>query len=322
MTNNGKAQVSAPKCNQETQVVVPEPTGSLKIFSTGDSTVTSAYPAPAAGAAGATIQVANQTGFTAGTIIIAPGTDKEEEATISTTGVVGTNANLTITSLHDGTYAGLNYSHAVGTRIVMKRAAIRPGSVKFQEIGVAAADAVPLDPNGTGTATQVDVGDGVIDAVIDYALGSINIPTSAGDAPKDGAANFIFDRLADTPADIASGKNFFKNFARMSNGRADLPTGAVISNLGAAEVGVFVESTQSSDASAFTNNQNSANAVIKGFGSKVVTFEGGMPAEMRIRAGAASQASMTPTTATERNNDPGVIDVAYFSVINANGGSN
>jgi hypothetical protein len=207
----------------------------------------------------------------------------------------------------------------------MKRAAIRPGSVRVvNNSGSATAETV-LDAAGTGAVTAVvitggDSGESVTGS-IDYALGSINLTATAATAYTAAAATYKVDRLADTPADIASGKNYFKNFSRMSNGRADLPSGAVISNLGSAAVGLFVETTQSRNSSAFTNDQN-VNAVLSGFGSKVVNFAGGMPAEMRIRAGVDSQASMTPSTATERNNDPGVIDVAYFSVINANGGSN
>jgi len=302
----------------------PVATGDLTT-SSGDSVVGTAYTASTTGAS-ASLNVSQQAGFIGTlTLIVAPGTAKEEEATMSSAAGVEGAGNLTLTSTNSSGQVSLENSHASGTRVVVKRAAIRPGSVVVRFHTETRAQGDALDPTGTGVipvGTTIGGSTAAAGSKIDYALGSVTLVTAAIPATNGQVAKFDADTLADTPADIASGKNFFKNFARMSNGRADLPTGAVISNLGSAEVGVFVESTQSSNSSAFTNNQNSANAVIKGFGSKVVTFEGGMPAEMRIRAGADSQASMTPSTATERNNDPGVIDVAYFSVINANGGSN
>ena len=319
MTNNGRALVSAPQCAAESLTVVPEPSVSTTIFSTGDTTVFTAYTS------GTDLAVTLLEGFAAGTIIVAPGTAKEEEATISNNAGGTSQGNLVITSTNSAGAVGLENAHPVGTRVVMKRDAIRPGSVRVVNNSGSATDETVLDAAGTGTVTSVDIvggGTGTVSGSIDYALGSINLTASAATAYTAGAATYKLDRLTDTPAEVNSGKNFFKNFARMSNGRADLPTGAVISNLGSAEVGVFVESTQSATSSSFTNNQNAANVVLKGFGSKTVNFEGGMPAEMRIRAGTDSQASMTPSTKTERNNDPGVIDVAFFSVTNANGGSN
>lgn len=324
MTNNGKAQVSAPQCALTTTSMNQVATDVLTT-SSGDSVVGTAYTASTT-AASADLNVSQQAGFIGTlTLIVAPGTDKEEEATMSGAAGVEGAGNLTLTSTNSSGQVSLEHDHPSGTRVVVKRPAIRPGSVVVRFHNETREEGDALDPTGTGVIpVGTDIGGSTATAgsKIDYALGSVTLNTAAIPATAGQAAKFDADTLADTPADIASGKNFFKNFARMSNGRADLPTGAVISNLGSAEVGVFVESTQSASSSAFTNNQNSANAVIKGFGSKVVTFEGGLPAEMRIRAGTDSQASMSPSTATERNNDPGVIDVAFFSVTNANGGSN
>ena len=316
MTNNGKAQVSAPKCTTTSITVSPAPNNAKTVFSTGDTTSSGAYTAPAAGTDATTLSLTQRSGFltSANTIIVAPGTDKEEEATGTAAATDGA-GNFTITSTNANGDTALNFSHGAGTRVIVKRSALRPGSVTFKE---GAAAAVALDPDGDGSFSGVDVGTGILGGTIDYATGSVNIVATT--APN-GASTIAGDKLADNPADLVSGKNYFKNFDRMSNGRADLPTGAVISNLGSAEVGVFVETADAQNASQFEGTP-SASTKIAGFGSKVLTFPGGLPAEMRIRAGVSSTANMTPSTATERNNDPGVIDVAYFSVINANGGSN
>jgi hypothetical protein len=284
-------------------------TGSQTVFSTGDAKLTTAI------AAGHTtnLVVTQRNGFIEGTMIIAPGTSKEEEVTASglTTEVGSGTLAVTITETQN--------AHAVGTRVVMKNSPIRPGSLT---VSINDGTAVALDPTGSGTLSGTP--SGAVSATsgtvpVDYALGAVNF-TVANAVTDTHTVVIKADTFADSPAEVASGKNFFKNFARMSNGRADLPTGAVISNLGSVEVGVFVEKANAEGATQFIGATDGA--VLKGFGSKVLTFPGGLPAEMRIRAGADSQAIMTPSTKTERNNDLGVIDVAYFSVINANGGSN
>jgi hypothetical protein len=312
MTSNGKAQVSAPKC---TTVSISmnsgstAGTGSQTVFSTGDAELTTAIAA----AHTTNLVVSQRNGFIAGTMILAPGTSKEEEVTASglTTEVGAGTLAVTVTAT--------KYAHAIGTRVVMKNSPIRPGSLT---VSINSATAVALDPTASGTLSGTP--SGAVSATantvpVDYALGAVNF-TVATNVTNGHTVVIKADTFADTPNDIASGKNFFKNFGRMSNGRADLPTGAVISNLGSAEVGVLVEKANAEDASQFIGATDGA--VLKGFGSKVVTFPSGMPSELRIRAGVSSTGSLTPSTATERNNDPGVIDVAYFSVINANGGSN
>lgn len=301
MTNNGKAQVSAPKCTKNTQ---ENAAAAATYFSNGLTTLNGAL---AVGAT--TVTVDESVGFSAtGQFIIDPGTSSEE---------IVTPTNLASKALTVPALTKAHADEAVVARVVTT-GAIRPGSVTYQNGTNAVAN---VDPNGTGVVSAVASNDGAktLTGTINFALGVWNLTLNSASS---NAKNIIVtDTLTDSPDDLSSGKAYFKSFDRMSNGRADLPTGAVISNLGSAEVGLFVES-KATDKNIGFNSRANANAVIKGFGSKVVTFEGGLPSEMRIRAGADSQASMTPSTATERNNDPGVIDVAYFSVINANGGSN
>lgn len=305
MTNNGRALVSAPKCTTFSGFALNSGDTVTKVHSTGDAKLTTAILAGHTG----NLSLSQCNGFIDGTYILAPGTSKEEEVTAeSVTPAVGANT-LTVT------LSATKNAHAIGTRVVRKNDTLRPGSVKIK---IGTNDAVALDADGDGTVSESGLQDGTT-GTIDYALGAVTITTTT--AVGNVAVVIEGDKMADSPDELSSGKNFFKNFARMSNGRADLPTGAVISNLGSAEVGVFVETAQNADAAQFVGTP-SASIKLAGFGSKIIAFQNGLPSKMRIRAGADSQAIMTPSTKTERNNDPGVIDVAFFSVTNANGGSN
>jgi len=307
MTNNGKAQVSAPQCTSFSDFAMNAGDSSAtKVHSTGDAVLTAAIPAEHTG----NITISQRNGFIDGTYILAPGTSKEEEVTASSvTPEVGAGPlAVTLTATKS--------AHAIGTRVVRKNGALRPGSVK---LSINNAAGVAIDADGDGAVNESGVQDGTT-GTIDYALGAVTITTSTAVTDTQ-PVEIEGDKMADSPDELSSGKNFFKNFARMSNGRADLPTGAVISNLGSDEIGVFVETAKSRSAVQFEGTP-SASAKLGGYGSKIVTFQSGLPAEMRIRAGRSSTATDTVSSATERIDDKGVIDVAFFSVTNANGGSN
>jgi hypothetical protein len=309
MQMNGRYQISATKC-VSTVIATPGVVGATNTYSTGDTTL-----ATAAAPAAATLTFATNggAGFAAGnqTIIVGYGRDSSEEVTASVSGVTAT--------ILAGT--PLRNNHPIGDRVVVKRAAIRPGSVLIGSnvAGVGGIDdgngniVVATASNYSGTvATTTATG------TVDYATGVVKATYSTTASTQ----SFTVDTIPDAP-DIndRNGSGFFKNFLIHNFTQQGAPTSITVSNLGQGEVGVFVEVSRNNGRT-FTAGRG---VTLRGLARAVLpcpVVNGSIHEVVRVRAGLKSSWSSSAQSAEfKRQVWDGVVDVDTVSITNMNGGS-
>jgi hypothetical protein len=339
MQANGRVQITAPKCIAMTgaegalgQLRSGDADGqadgsNTKTFTTVDTTLT---VSTVAGAAPATITVAERAGITIGQkLYLGVGTDHEESVMTHASAVTeGTGSGI----IELAASQTLAYDHPANERVQLKTlnyGAIRPGSVVVKVSG-GSGNAGIDDGKGaiiTGGGTPACSG-----GTVDYSTGHVTAQFALGSTVSNNAVvTYNADKLADLPdqADL-SGSGFQKNFFTTKGSRQPIPDLAAIQNLGDTNVGYFIEVSYNNGRTFTTKGFATAGnraGTIGNFGRKIVEFpagQGNIVDAVRIRAGQNSTSNDTIANEEweKRLIWPGVLEVSHAALINSNGGSN
>lgn len=303
MLGTGRQVLSAPKGSAIAAVTIgTTDADDTVIWYGGDTTTTVALAAGAVIAGDDITVVANGGassigGFTdSSTVIIEPGTVREEEVLLHTTAKTGT----TVLNMAAQT---LKYAHPIGSRVVSKlaNAPLRPGSVVVLQ---------------NATAAGIDYGNGNIVAAsgaspsatgsVDYTTGVLKFTFSA--APNVKAITYTANAVPSGEADITdfNGQGFFKNHMGMRLNRRDVPDEVAIVNLGDSEVGVFMQKSRNKGKT-FVDSGTSVKLPPRG--RKIITPDGGFYDQLRIRACSAVDTVSAAGARTANTKEASIIEV-------------
>lgn len=300
MQMNGSAKVSAPRCSAIT-ISLGETVADPSLYSTGDAYLAS--PA-VVGDETLTVQedeaclnsyfglVATASPQEWATVVIGYGTSNEE--TIKARRVT----NDYTLAIFEGT--PLTKDHAANERVLVKPAyAFMPGTVDVRLNG----NSYATDRDSDGVLYKITGGGGVWGrGSVDYSTGAVTWTDncSAANLPITIKADVLTDN-ADALSAVADGAGAHKTFQQYAFSKNDVPSTAMVSNLGDATVGFFFEVSRNGGRS-FTTSPGTSSGSVGALCSKTVTGPGGQGQIVRFRAG--SQSGNSDFEEGDRPTDP------------------
>lgn len=290
MQMNGSAKVSAPRCSAIT-ISLGTAVTTLSKYSTGDAYL----DAPAAAGDGYltvhTDEAMSTTSFgiaysnnpqTWVTVVVGYGTSNEETIKVRQSDNEGSTPGLIIVI---SSATPLTKDHAANERVLAKPAYVfMPGTVEVEFNGSTYAKDRDADGSIYRVSTSALLG------TVDYSTGAVTFDATFTTANiVDIKADVLTDN-ADALSAIADGAGAHKTFQQYAFSKNDVPSTAMVSNLGDATVGFFFEVSRNGGRS-FTTPPGTSSGSVGALCSKTVTGPGGQGQIVRFRAGSQSDLS-------------------------------
>lgn len=286
MQMNGSAKVSAPRCSATTISLGTSASGASK-YSTGD-----AYLDDPAAVGDTTLTVhTNETAPTTSfgiafansewvTVVVGYGTSNEETIKARSTNA-GAGAEL---SINEDT--PLTKDHAANERVLAKPAYVfMPGTVEVEWDGSPYA----TDRDADGSIYRVGSPYTLL-GTVDYSTGAVTFGATFGSSETVNIKADVLTDNADALSAVADGAGAHKTFQQYAFSKNDVPSTAMVSNLGDATVGFFFEVSRNGGRS-FTTSPGTSSGSVGALCSKTVTGPGGQGQIVRFRAGSQSDLS-------------------------------
>lgn len=309
MLGSGRQVLSAPKGAAIPQTAVGTATASAEtvFWYGGDTKLAVALTAGAViAAADMTVVSANDAGIggfaNSSSVIIEPGTPREEVLVLHTTAKEGSN----VLGLAAQT---IKYNHAIGSRVVgvVSTGSIRPGSLVIVENASGSYTAAGIDDGNGNIIATVGGGAKTCTGTVDYTTGTFKV--TFGSSPGNGkAVAFTANSMPVGDADITdfTGQGFFKNHMGMRLNRRDVPDEVAVINLGDSEVGVFMQKSMNKGKSFVTVG---GAVKLPPRGRKIITPGGGFYDQLRIRACSAVDTVSAAGARTANSKEAAIVEV-------------
>ena len=290
MQMNGSAKVSAPRCSAITISLGNAVATTPGKYSTGD-----AYLDESAAAGDETLTVQTneagpktffgiaKTNSEWVTVVVGYGTSNEE--TIKVRRLDDEAVDNEVLDINPAT--PLTKDHAANERVLAKPAyAFMPGTVEVEFDG----DPYAKDRDADGSIYKIALPYTFL-GTVDYSTGAVTFDDTFGTAyTVDIKADVLTDN-ADALSAVADGAGAHKTFQQYAFSKNDVPSTAMVSNLGDATVGFFFEVSRNGGRS-FTTPPGASSGSVGALCSKTVTGPGGQGQIVRFRAGSQSENSV------------------------------